>query len=129
MIKIFTISLFSSLTLILFNELFYLINFTSFSFNEISFASKYIYNIILLIGMLFLIYMIFGIILHFSKIKNRSNNNLFVISFVQFTLIYFILHEFSLIKSDLQTILSLLLCVILSSYQFFYSIFYLNVVK
>lgn len=129
MIKVFTISLFSSLTLILFNELFYLINFTSFSFNEISLTSKYIYNIILLIGMLFLIYMIFGIILHFSKIKNRSNNNLFVISFVQFTLIYFILHEFSLIKSDLQTILSLLLCVILSSYQFFYSIFYLNVVK
>lgn len=129
MIKIFTISLFSSLTLILFNELFYLINFTSFSFNEISFASKYIYNIILLIGMLFLIYMIFGIILHFSKIKNRSNNNLFVISLVQFALIYFILHEFSLIKNDLQTILSLLLCVILSSYQFFYSIFYLNVVK
>ena len=129
MIKIFTISLFSSLTLILFNELFYLINFTSFSFNEISFASKYIYNIILLIGMLFLIYMIFGIILHFSKIKNRSNNNLFVISLVQCALIYFILHEFSLIKNDLQTILSLLLCVILSSYQFFYSIFYLNVVK
>lgn len=129
MIKVFTISLFSSLTLILFNELFYLINFTSFSFNEISLTSKYIYNIILLIGMLFLIYMILGIILHFSKIKNRSNNNLFVISFVQFTLIYFILHEFSLIKSDLQTILSLLLCVILSSYQFFYSIFYLNVVK
>ena len=129
MIKIFTISLFSSLTLILFNELIYLINFTSFSFIEISFASKYIYNIILLIGMLFLIYMIFGIILHFSKIKNRSNNNLFVISLVQFALIYFILHEFSLIKNDLQTILSLLLCVILSSYQFFYSIFYLNVVK
>ena len=129
MIKVFTISLFSSLTLILFNELFYLINFTSFSFNEIILTSKYIYNIILLIGMLFLIYMILGIILHFSKIKNRSNNNLFVISFVQFTLIYFILHEFSLIKSDLQTILSLLLCVILSSYQFFYSIFYLNVVK
>lgn len=129
MIKVFTISLFSSLMLILFNELFYLINFTSFSFNEISLTSKYIYNIILLIGMLFLIYMILGIILHFSKIKNRSNNNLFVISFVQFTLIYFILHEFSLIKSDLQTILSLLLCVILSSYQFFYSIFYLNVVK
>lgn len=129
MIKVLTISLFSSITLILFNELFYLINFTSFSFNEINFTSKYIYNIGLLMLIMFLIYLAIGIIIYFSKITNHSNRNLLVISIVQFIIIYFILNGFNLIKTDLQTILSLLLCVILSSYQFFYSIFYLNVVK
>ncbi len=129
MIKVLTISLFSSITLILVNELFYLINFTSFSFNEIDFKLNYLSNICLLILIIFVIYMIIGSIIYFSKISNQSNKNLLVISMVQFVVIYFTLSEFNLIKTDLQTILSLLLCVILSSYQFFYSIFYLNVVK
>lgn len=122
MVNLFICILFSSFILISFNELLYLTNFTSFSFGTILGNFSYGINCIIVFVTLVLLYFCCFLIFKILNIKIKKNISYVLISVVEFILIYFVANELVKIDTSFQTALSLMLSVILSSFQFFYTI-------
>lgn len=122
MVNLFICILFSSFILISFNELLYLTNFTSFSFGVLFNNFSYLINCLIVFVTISLLYFCCFLIFKMLNLKIKKNISYVLISIVEFILIYFIVNELVKINTSLQTSLSLLLSVILSSFQFFYTI-------
>lgn len=121
-------SFISSSILILSNEIFHFLNMSELSFyiyDEIN----YFLELFILIMIISIFLFILSIFIGNRNIKFKNSYSIIIISFINFLIFSFIIKEIFFIKMSIQTILSLFLSTILFSYQFYYSIFYLDVVK
>lgn len=123
------ICLSGAFSLVILNEFFYFFNFTGFSFGFTDLTGKYFYDLIIVFCSFFLLEFILS--LGLKRVKIRSAHPLFYLlpAAVFYLLLCLVLNLTGQLVKDLQSLLCLLFCAILSSYQFFYSIFYRNDVK
>ena len=129
MLNLFFVSLSTSFIVILINQLLFYLNFTRYTFSLMKIVENSFINYFILFASLSLLLFLFAIILFKMKIKISKSSYLFILSVAIFLIINLILRIYNKINLDLQSTLSLLFIVILSTYQYFYSIFYINSVK
>ena len=129
MINLFFVSLSTSFIVIFINQLLFYLNFTRYTFSLMKIVENSFINYFILFASLSLLLFLFAIILCKMKIKISKSSYLFILSVAIFLIINLFLRIYNKINLDLQSILSLLFIVILSTYQYFYSIFYINSVK
>ena len=129
MLSLLIICIVSSFILIGSNELFYFFNFTSFTFSSLKIIDNYWLDILIIVVIIILIEITITCLLICFKLKVKKLRDYFIISLIKFMILCFILIELKLFKIEFQSLISLLFSVILTTYQFFYSIFYSNVVK
>ena len=129
MLNLFFVSLSTSFIVIFINQLLFYLNFTRYTFSLMKIVENSFINYFILFASLSLLLFLFAIILCKMKIKISKSSYLFILSVAIFFIINLFLRIYNKINLDLQSILSLLFIVILSTYQYFYSIFYINSVK
>lgn len=129
MLNLFFVSLSTSFIVIFINQLLFYLNFTRYTFSLMKIVENSFINYFILFASLSLLLFLFAIILCKMKIKISKSSYLFILSVAIFLIINLFLRIYNKINLDLQSILSLLFIVILSTYQYFYSIFYINSVK
>lgn len=129
MLNLFFVSFSTSFIVIFINQLLFYLNFTRYTFSLMKIVENSFINYFILFASLSLLLFLFAIILCKMKIKISKSSYLFILSGAIFLIINLFLRIYNKINSDLQSILSLLFIVILSTYQYFYSIFYINSVK
>ena len=129
MLNLFFISFSTSFIVIFINQLLFYLNFTRYTFSLMKIVENSFINYFILFASLSLLLFLFAIILFKMKIKISKSSYLFILSVAIFLIINLFLRIYNKINLDLQSILSLLFIVILSTYQYFYSIFYINSVK
>ena len=129
MLNLFFVSFSTSFIVIFINQLLFYLNFTRYTFSLMKIVENSFINYFILFASLSLLLFLFAIILFKMKIKIRKSSYLFILSVAIFLIINLFLRIYNKINLDLQSILSLLFIVILSTYQYFYSIFYINSVK
>ena len=129
MLNLFFVSLSTSFIVIFINQLLFYLNFTRYTFSLMKIVENSFINYFILFASLSLLLFLFAIILFKMNIKIRKSSYLFILSVAIFLIINLFLRIYNKINLDLQSILSLLFIVILSTYQYFYSIFYINSVK
>ena len=129
MLNLFFISFSPSFIVIFINQLLFYLNFTRYTFSLMKIVENSFINYFILFSSLSLLLFLFAIILFKMKIKISKSSYLFILSVAIFLIINLFLRIYNKINLDLQSILSLLFIVILSTYQYFYSIFYINSVK
>lgn len=121
--------LISSIIFVLTTELFYFLNFSSFSLLNFKILQNPYLTLLILILIIFIglftIYLIFKKFLYINRYKSVY----FILSAIVFLCLYLILRHNNLIDKSIQGAFSLFFSVILATYQYFYSIFYTNVVK
>ena len=129
MLNLFFVSFSTSFIVIFINQLLFYLNFTRYTFSLMKIVENSFINYCILFASLSLLLFLFAIILCKMKIKISKSSYLFILSAAIFFIINLFLRIYNKINLDLQSILSLLFIVILSTYQYFYSIFYINSVK
>lgn len=129
MLNLFFVSFSTSFIVIFINQLLFYLNFTRYTFSLMKIVENSFINYFILFASLSLLLFLFAIILCKMKIKISKSSYLFILSVAIFLIINLFLRIYNKINLDLQSILSLLFIVILSTYQYFYSIFYINSVK
>ena len=129
MLNLFFVSFSTSFIVIFINQLLFYLNFTRYTFSLMKIVENSFINYFILFASLSLFLFLFEIILFKMKIKISKSSYLFILSVAIFLIINLFLRIYNKINLDLQSILSLLFIVILSTYQYFYSIFYINSVK
>lgn len=129
MLNLFFVSFSTSFIVIFINQLLFYLNFTRYTFSLMKIVENSFINYFILFASLSLLLFLFAIILCKMKIKISKSSYLFILSAAIFFIINLFLRIYNKINLDLQSILSLLFIVILSTYQYFYSIFYINSVK
>lgn len=129
MLNLFFVSFSTSFIVIFINQLLFYLNFTRYTFSLMKIVENSFINYFILFASLSLLLFLFAIILFKMKIKISKSSYLFILSVAIFLIINLFLRIYNKINLDLQSILSLLFIVILSTYQYFYSIFYINSVK
>ena len=129
MLNLFFVSFSTSFIVIFINQLLFYLNFTRYTFSLMKIVENSFINYFILFASLSLLLFLFAIILCKMKIKISKSSYWFILSVAIFLIINLFLRIYNKINLDLQSILSLLFIVILSTYQYFYSIFYINSVK
>ena len=125
------ISLISSISLLLINDIFYLFNLSKFYSFLIRILDNYIFNFLVLIFCLSVTFLLFSYVFYHLIIRNNKT----IYYFIEGTIIYFVLFQIleniSVLPSniDFSSLLSIYFSIIFTSYIYFYSFFYLFVVK
>ena len=129
MLNLFFISLSTSFIIVFINQLLFYLNFTNYSFSSFRLIENNIANYLILFFSFRFILFVISFIFYKTKLRFKNSYLILLISIELFIAINLILRIYDKIFLDIQSIFSLLFMVILSTYQFFYSIIYLNVVK
>ena len=125
------ISLFTSGSALIINDIFYLFNLSIFTTFKINISSNYLINLLIIFSILTISLFLLSYLISEKNIKNKDRIDWIINSFIVFILLMFILLEFKIIprKIDFSSCLSILFSIILSTCLYFYSFFYLFVVK
>ena len=125
------ISLFTSGSALIINDIFYLFNLSIFTTFKINISSNYLINLLIIFSILTISLFLLSYLIREKNIKNKDWIDWIINSFIVFILLMFILLEFKIIPSkiDFSSCLSILFSIILSTCLYFYSFFYLFVVK
>ena len=125
------ISLFTSGSALIINDIFYLFNLSIFTTFKINISSNYLINLLIIFSILTISLFLLSYLIREKNIKNKDWIDWIIDSFIVFILLMFILLEFKIIprKIDFSSCLSILFSIILSTCLYFYSFFYLFVVK
>ena len=125
------ISLFTSGSALIINDIFYLFNLSIFTTFKINISSNYLINLLIIFSILTISLFLLSYLIREKNIKNKDWFDWIINSFIVFILLMFILLEFKIIprKIDFSSCLSILFSIILSTCLYFYSFFYLFVVK
>ena len=127
----YIISLFSSCTLLLTNDIFYFLNLSIFNTFLIKLSNVYIINFFILVIIISLFLFLISITL--NKVWKYNNKLIYFLleSLIIYFIMLFFLIEFNIVsrKIDLSSLLSILFSIIFTSCLYFYSFFYENVVK
>lgn len=129
MLNLFFISLSTSFIIVFINQLLFYLNFTNYSFSSFRLIENNIANYLIIFFSISFILFVISFIFYKTKLRFKNSYLILLISIELFIAINLILRIYDKIFLDIQSIFSLLFMVILSTYQFFYSIIYLNVVK
>ena len=129
MLNLFFISLSTSFIIVFINQLLFYLNFTNYSFSSFRLIENNIANYLIIFFSVSFILFVISFIFYKTKLRFKNSYFILLISIELFIAINLILRIYDKIFLDIQSIFSLLFMVILSTYQFFYSIIYLNVVK
>lgn len=129
MLNLFFISLSTSFIIVFINQLLFYLNFTNYSFSSFRLIENNIANYLIIFFSVSFILFVISFIFYKTKLRFKNSYLILLISIELFIAINLILRIYDKIFLDIQSIFSLLFMVILSTYQFFYSIIYLNVVK
>ena len=129
MLNLFFISLSTSFIIVFINQLLFYLNFTNYSFSSFRLIENNIANYLIIFFSVSFIVFVISFIFYKTKLRFKNSYLILLISIELFIAINLILRIYDKIFLDIQSIFSLLFMVILSTYQFFYSIIYLNVVK
>ena len=124
----FLISLICSISLFIINDIFYLLNLSTFSSMKLLIINNYMLNLIILIAILTCILFVIENMIIVTKIDFKS---CFVYSLIifHFAMILLMIFNINTPKIELSTLLSILFSIFFVTYLYFYSNFYLNVVK
>jgi uncharacterized membrane protein YhaH (DUF805 family) len=122
-------SLFSAFIFILLNEILYFFNFTNLTFSNIFHFQKAFYNYLILFVLIFIMLFLLSYCLSFIRLKDCNTYWFYIISCFIFIILLIVFSKTNHLEFSLQSAISLFLLVILTSYLFFYSIFYGNSVK
>ena len=124
----FLISLICSISLFIINDIFYLLNLSTFSSMKLLIINNYLLNLIILIAIFTCKLFVVQNMIIVTKIDFKS---CFVYSLIIFHLAMILLMIFNINtpKIELSTLLSILFSIFFVTYLYFYSNFYLNVVK
>ena len=126
----YIISLFSSCTLLLTNDIFYFLNLSIFNTFLIKLSNVYIINFFILVIIISLFLFLISITL--NKVWKYNNKLIYFLleSLIIYFIMLFFLIEFNIVsrKIDLSSLLSILFSIIFTSCLYFYSFFYENVV-
>lgn len=129
MINRIFICLSSAFSLVILNEFFYVFNFTGFSFGFTDLTGMYFADLTIV----YFAFVLTGFVLSvpLSRMKKRGGHPLtyLIPATVVYLVLCLILNLTGQLIKDGQSLLCLYFLAILSSYQFFYSIFYRNDVK
>ena len=127
--KLLETSLISAFIFILLNEILYFFNFTNLTFSNIFHFQKAFYNYLIFFLLIFIMLFLLSYCLSFIHLKDCNTYWFYIISCFIFIILLIIFSKTNRLEFSLQSAISLFLLVILTSYLFFYSIFYGNSVK
>lgn len=127
--KSFGICLVSAFIFIFVNEILYFFNFTNLTFSIFFNFRKTIYNYLLLFLLIFVILFLLSQTIRIIKKDFYSTFWYYIFSCLFFMILIIAFFESKILNLSVQSAISLFLVVILTSYLFFYSIFYENGVK
>lgn len=127
--KLLETSLISAFIFILLNEILYFFNFTNLTFSNIFHFQKAFYNYLILFVLIFIMLFLLSYCLSFIRLKDCNTYWFYIISCIIFIILLIVFSKTNRLEFSLQSAISLFLLVILTSYLFFYSIFYGNSVK
>ena len=125
------ISLISSISLLLINDIFYLFNLSKFYSFLIRILDNYILNFLVLIFCLSVTFLLFSYVFYHLIIRNNKTIYYFIEGTIFYFVLFLILKNISVLPSniDFSSLLSIYFSIIFTSYIYFYSFFYLFVVK
>lgn len=125
------ISLISSISLLLINDIFYLFNLSKFYSFLIRISDNYIFNFLVLIFCLSVTFLLFSYVFYHLIIRNNKTIYYFIEGTIIYFVLFLILENISVLPSniDFSSLLSIYFSIIFTSYIYFYSFFYLFVVK
>ena len=125
------ISLISSISLLLINDIFYLFNLSKFYSFLIRISDNYILNFLVLIFCLSVTFLLFSYVFYHLIIRNNKTIYYFVEGTIFYFVLFLILKNISVLPSniDFSSLLSIYFSIIFTTYIYFYSFFYLFVVK